>query len=106
MSPCPQGESLAQGSFTHIYKGIKREQDEEDGPRQTPVVLKVMDSSHRNCLEVRGCHPLQDVTSGSPRPALSRLSLSPVLPGGGQHHEPAVPQTPGAAARRQPGQGQ
>ncbi|NXR63695.1 JAK3 kinase, partial [Rhadina sibilatrix] len=46
-----RGESLGQGSFTHIYKGIKREQDEEDGARQTPVVLKVMDSSHRNCLE-------------------------------------------------------
>ncbi|NXV06342.1 JAK3 kinase, partial [Cettia cetti] len=66
----PQGESLGQGSFTHIYKGVKREQDEEDGPRQTPVVLKVMDSSHRNCLEVRGwrCR-LQDVTWGSLRPA-------------------------------------
>ncbi|NXO09695.1 JAK3 kinase, partial [Oriolus oriolus] len=46
-----RGESLGQGSFTHIYKGVKREQDEEDGARQTPVVLKVMDSSHRNCLE-------------------------------------------------------
>ncbi|NXB63096.1 JAK3 kinase, partial [Struthidea cinerea] len=46
-----RGESLGQGSFTQIYKGVKREQDEEDGPRQTPVVLKVMDSSHRNCLE-------------------------------------------------------
>ncbi|NWW70038.1 JAK3 kinase, partial [Climacteris rufus] len=47
----PQGESLGQGSFTQIYQGVKREQDEEDRPRQTPVVLKVMDSSHRNCLE-------------------------------------------------------
>ncbi|NWV96867.1 JAK3 kinase, partial [Machaerirhynchus nigripectus] len=47
----PQGESLGQGSFTQIYKGVKQDQDEEDGPRQTPVVLKVMDSSHRNCLE-------------------------------------------------------
>ncbi|NXL25556.1 JAK3 kinase, partial [Setophaga kirtlandii] len=46
-----RGESLGQGSFTQIYKGVKRDQDEEDGPRQTPVVLKVMDSSHRNCLE-------------------------------------------------------
>ncbi|NXM09959.1 JAK3 kinase, partial [Ploceus nigricollis] len=46
-----RGESLGQGSFTQIYKGVKQEQDEEDGPRQTPVVLKVMDSSHRNCLE-------------------------------------------------------
>ncbi|XP_030919140.1 tyrosine-protein kinase JAK3, partial [Geospiza fortis] len=45
------GESLGQGSFTQIYKGIKQDQDEEDGARQTPVVLKVMDSSHRNCLE-------------------------------------------------------
>ncbi|NWI42223.1 JAK3 kinase, partial [Picathartes gymnocephalus] len=47
----PQGESLGQGSFTQIYKGVRRDQDEEEGPRQTPVVLKVMDSSHRNCLE-------------------------------------------------------
>ncbi|NXM72784.1 JAK3 kinase, partial [Serilophus lunatus] len=47
-----QGESLGQGSFTQIYKGIKRDQEEEgDGPRQTTVVLKVMDSSHRNCTE-------------------------------------------------------
>lgn len=69
---CPrvphQGESLGQGSFTQIYQGVKRDQDEEDGPRQTPVVLKVMDSSHRNCLEVRGwhCH-LRDVTWGGPQ---------------------------------------
>ncbi|NWI84898.1 JAK3 kinase, partial [Pitta sordida] len=50
-----QGESLGQGSFTQIFKGIKRDQEEEgeegDGPRQTTVVLKVMDSSHRNCSE-------------------------------------------------------
>ncbi|NXJ86535.1 JAK3 kinase, partial [Trogon melanurus] len=45
-----QGESLAQGSFTHIYKGIKRDQD-EDGSYQTEVVLKVMDSGHHNCSE-------------------------------------------------------
>ncbi|XP_027561597.1 tyrosine-protein kinase JAK3 [Neopelma chrysocephalum] len=51
-----RGESLGQGSFTQIYKGVKRDQEEEeeeegDGPRQTTVVLKVMDSSHRNCSE-------------------------------------------------------
>ncbi|NXL68380.1 JAK3 kinase, partial [Chordeiles acutipennis] len=45
-----QGESLGQGSFTQIYRGIKRDQ-EEDGFYQTEVVLKVMDSSHRNCSE-------------------------------------------------------
>ncbi|NWU87939.1 JAK3 kinase, partial [Onychorhynchus coronatus] len=56
-----RGESLGQGSFTQIYKGIRRDQEEQeeeeeeeeegDGPRQTTVVLKVMDSSHRNCSE-------------------------------------------------------
>ncbi|XP_061870833.1 tyrosine-protein kinase JAK3 isoform X5 [Colius striatus] len=45
-----QGESLGQGSFTQIYKGIKRDQ-EEDGHYQTEVVLKVLDGSHRNCSE-------------------------------------------------------
>ncbi|NWV83262.1 JAK3 kinase, partial [Dasyornis broadbenti] len=46
-----RGESLARGSFTHIYKGTKQDEDEEEGPRQSPVVLKVMDGSHQNCLE-------------------------------------------------------
>ncbi|XP_053906555.1 tyrosine-protein kinase JAK3 isoform X1 [Cuculus canorus] len=45
-----RGESLGQGSFTQIYKGVKRDR-EEDGFYQTEVVLKVMDSSHRNCSE-------------------------------------------------------
>ncbi|NWS50003.1 JAK3 kinase, partial [Probosciger aterrimus] len=41
---------LGQGSFTHIYKGIKRDWG-EDGCYQTTVVLKVMDGSHQNCSE-------------------------------------------------------
>ncbi|NXG39953.1 JAK3 kinase, partial [Dromaius novaehollandiae] len=45
-----RGESLGQGSFTQIYKGIKRDQ-KEDEYYQTEVVLKVMDSSHHNCSE-------------------------------------------------------
>ncbi|KAM9215447.1 tyrosine-protein kinase JAK3 [Leptosomus discolor] len=45
-----RGESLGQGSFTQIYKGVKRDQ-EEDGHYQTEVVLKVMDGGHRNCSE-------------------------------------------------------
>ncbi|KAK0687053.1 JAK3 kinase, partial [Pygoscelis papua] len=49
-SPSRGGESLGQGSFTQIYKGVKRDQ-EEDGYYQTEVVLKVMDGSHRNCSE-------------------------------------------------------
>ncbi|NWI06486.1 JAK3 kinase, partial [Tichodroma muraria] len=73
----PQGESLGQGSFRQIYEGVKRDQGGEDGARRTPVVLKVMDGSHRNCLEVRPrhCH-LRGATQGSLRAALSRLSLS------------------------------
>ncbi|NXD17145.1 JAK3 kinase, partial [Nothocercus nigrocapillus] len=45
-----RGESLGQGSFTHIYKGVKRDQ-KEDAYYQTEVVLKVLDSSHHNCAE-------------------------------------------------------
>ncbi|XP_074784410.1 tyrosine-protein kinase JAK3 [Athene noctua] len=45
-----RGESLGRGSFTHIYKGVRRDQ-EEDGDHQTEVVLKVLDGSHRNCAE-------------------------------------------------------
>ncbi|NXN99435.1 JAK3 kinase, partial [Rhinopomastus cyanomelas] len=41
---------LGQGTFTQIFRGIKRHQD-EDGQHQTEVVLKVMDGSHRNCAE-------------------------------------------------------
>uniref|UniRef100_A0A8D0FKM4 Tyrosine-protein kinase n=1 Tax=Strix occidentalis caurina TaxID=311401 RepID=A0A8D0FKM4_STROC len=52
--PLPRGDTslrgTARGSFTHIYKGVKRDQ-EEDGDHQTEVVLKVMDGSHRNCAE-------------------------------------------------------
>ncbi|NXK55318.1 JAK3 kinase, partial [Chauna torquata] len=53
-----QEESLGQGSFTHIYKGVKRDQ-KEDEFYQSEVVLKVMDSSHRNCSEVRWGAPLR-----------------------------------------------
>lgn len=64
--PIPrQGESLGQGSFTHIYKGIKRDQ-KDDEFYQTPVVLKVMDSSHRNCSEVSWGGPSAPTC---PRPA-------------------------------------
>lgn len=64
--PVPrQGESLGQGSFTHIYKGIKRDQ-KDDEFYQTPVVLKVMDSSHRNCSEVSWGGPSAPTC---PRPA-------------------------------------
>ncbi|XP_059576021.1 tyrosine-protein kinase JAK3 [Alligator mississippiensis] len=42
------GESLGQGSFTQIYRGIQR--DQEGGEQhQTEVLLKVLDSGQRNC---------------------------------------------------------
>ncbi|KFV69428.1 Tyrosine-protein kinase JAK3, partial [Dryobates pubescens] len=45
-----QGESLGQGSFTQIFRGLRKEQ-QEDGELQTQVVLKVLDGNHRNCAE-------------------------------------------------------
>lgn len=71
-----QGENLGQGSFTQIYKGIKRDQ-EEDGYYQTEVVLKVMDGSHRNCSEVRRQQPPQPGTRGSRWPPLSQPLPAP-----------------------------
>ncbi|KAG9350734.1 hypothetical protein JZ751_024623 [Albula glossodonta] len=44
------GESLGQGSFTRIFKGGKI--DIRDGEKHvTDVLLKVLDSSHKNCWE-------------------------------------------------------
>ncbi|NXN06982.1 JAK3 kinase, partial [Indicator maculatus] len=48
--PRLQGESLAQGSFTQIFKGLRRQQ-QELGHCHSQVVLKVLDLSHRNCTE-------------------------------------------------------
>ncbi|XP_068027042.1 tyrosine-protein kinase JAK3 [Melanerpes formicivorus] len=45
-----RGESLGQGSFTQIFRGLRKEQ-QEDGELQTQVVLKVLDGNHRNCAE-------------------------------------------------------
>ncbi|XP_053869818.1 tyrosine-protein kinase JAK3 [Malaclemys terrapin pileata] len=43
-------ENLGQGTFTKIYRGIKRDQD-DDECHETQVLLKVMDGSHGNCSE-------------------------------------------------------
>lgn len=75
--PLPrQGESLGQGSFTRIYRGVKRDQ-EEDGCYQTEVVLKVMDGSHRNCAEVRWRQQPPSPGGGSPGPRLSQPLPTP-----------------------------
>uniref|UniRef100_A0A8C1MZE6 Tyrosine-protein kinase n=1 Tax=Cyprinus carpio TaxID=7962 RepID=A0A8C1MZE6_CYPCA len=45
-----QGESLGQGSFTHIFRGSKT--DQRDGvTHSTEVLLKVLDANHKNCWE-------------------------------------------------------
>ncbi|XP_077389935.1 tyrosine-protein kinase JAK2 [Festucalex cinctus] len=44
------GESLGQGSFTRVFKGSKT--DSRDGEKHvTDVLLKELDSSHKNCWE-------------------------------------------------------
>ncbi|XP_043946567.1 tyrosine-protein kinase JAK2-like [Protopterus annectens] len=42
-----QEESLGQGSFTKIYKGLKIDWEDEE-PIKTPVLLKILDSAHKN----------------------------------------------------------
>lgn len=47
-----QHENLGHGSFTKIFRG--RRQEVVDGEtHDTEVLLKVMDSRHQNCMEVR-----------------------------------------------------
>uniref|UniRef100_A0A672P5W9 Tyrosine-protein kinase n=1 Tax=Sinocyclocheilus grahami TaxID=75366 RepID=A0A672P5W9_SINGR len=44
------GESLGQGSFTHIFRGHKTDQRDEV-THTTEVLLKVLDANHKNCWE-------------------------------------------------------
>ncbi|XP_069504843.1 tyrosine-protein kinase JAK3 [Ambystoma mexicanum] len=44
------GESLGQGSFTKIVRGIKQDIDDEES-HQTEVLLKVLESAHKNYQE-------------------------------------------------------
>lgn len=49
---CLQKESLGQGSFTHVFRGLK--QDQRDGEtHNTEVLLKVLDVEHKNSWEVK-----------------------------------------------------
>lgn len=48
----PQHENLGHGSFTKIFRGHRREVVDGE-THDTEVLLKVMDSRHRNCMEVR-----------------------------------------------------
>lgn len=46
-------ESLGQGTFTKIFKGIRKELGDYGQMHQTEVVMKVLDMAHRNYSEVR-----------------------------------------------------
>ncbi|KAK1801442.1 hypothetical protein P4O66_022711, partial [Electrophorus voltai] len=44
------GESLGQGSFTHVYRGAKKDQRDTE-THTTEVLLKVLDAEHKNSWE-------------------------------------------------------
>lgn len=48
-----QGESLGQGTFTKIFRGIRKEQGDYGETHKTEVIVKVLDKAHRNYSEVR-----------------------------------------------------
>ena len=47
-----KNESLGQGTFTKIFKGIRREIGDYGQLHETEVLLKVLDKAHRNYSEV------------------------------------------------------
>ena len=59
VNPCrrppvvPQMESLGQGTFTKIFKGVRKELGDYGLLHQTEVVMKVLDHAHRAYSEVR-----------------------------------------------------
>jgi len=53
MKHCFQGESQGQGTFTKIFKGIRKEQGDYGETHKTEVIVKVLDRAHRNYSEVR-----------------------------------------------------
>lgn len=52
--PCVshQMESLGQGTFTKIFKGVRKELGDYGQIHQTEAVMKVLDQTHRNYSEV------------------------------------------------------
>lgn len=51
-----QHENLGHGSFTKIYRGCRHEAVDGE-PRETEVLLKVLDAQHKNCMEVSKYEP-------------------------------------------------
>lgn len=54
-------ESLGQGTFTKIFKGVRKELGDYGLVHQTEVVMKVLDQAHRNYSEVCGFKAVQNV---------------------------------------------
>lgn len=50
-----KNESLGQGTFTKIFKGVRREVGDYGQLHETEVLLKVLDKAHRNYSEVCMC---------------------------------------------------
>lgn len=47
-----QHESLGQGTFTKIFKGIRKELGDCEKMYETNVIVKILDKAHRNYSEV------------------------------------------------------
>lgn len=60
-------ESLGQGTFTKIFKGIRKELGDYGLVHQTEVVVKVLDQAHRNYSEVCGFKAVQHVSFLQPK---------------------------------------
>ncbi len=56
-----QMESLGQGTFTKIFKGIRKELGDYGLVHQTEVVMKVLDQAHRNYSEVCSFEAMQNI---------------------------------------------
>lgn len=54
-------ESLGQGTFTKIFKGVRKELGDYGLVHQTEVVMKVLDQAHRNYSEVCGFKAMHNV---------------------------------------------
>lgn len=47
-----QNDSLGQGTFTKIFRGVRKELGDYGEMHQMEVVVKILDKSHRNYSEV------------------------------------------------------
>lgn len=98
----PQNESLGQGTFTKIFRGVRKELGDYGEVHQMDVVIKILEKSHRNYSEV-GSITKTTENNGKHSTLLpfcdgliERLlfCLAAVVLRSCQHDEPALPQAP------------